>query len=307
MDYRIDLEHKAFLATRIELSDLLIGHASYVEGVQAILEGIQRDFMTQARTKKDLDRWTNRKEVLAEFFDGKGPYAYLQSETDYLAKVANLRPTYLSGEFASNAAKRTALAQPNGTAPILDEKVPSSGAISAAAAAALVLKQKEAKLAAYAEELDFLATVKDRAKPLENAVKALSRINGVKVSFGPCYVGTYFKAHLFVKPGLVKDHCYDITMGTADEGYAIYKRKHAPDHDADPPHQCKACEVYEGSGKTLENVLQSIAMIVGIHYPDKATEIDRVIREAINSPLAPERQGSRQSFKKLVSSLGFGG
>jgi len=169
--------------------------------------------------------------------------------------------------------------------------VNSDFATSAAKGAALARQEQEAKLADKQKEAAELALARENIKPLHDAIKSLSHIKGVKVSFSVVEGRSDAACGLTVGRFRNKGR-YGVIVTDSKSAYSMYR-------DDDMSH-----DNFKGASfkdkTTLTDVLQSIALITGFHYPDKAAEIDKVINDAVNKAKNPvAAQPSRTLAQKL--------
>jgi hypothetical protein len=138
-----------------------------------------------------------------------------------------------------------------------------------------------------------MAIGQQRARFIRQAVRSLSKIQGVRASFSPLYDLKYnhVSAHIAVKG------CrYNVSFGYGGDLISV-DRAWGKGASAIPFNYIK-------DGKTPADTLQSIAMIVAYHYPDKKAEIDKVISEAIDKSQKPDpAQQRHQRTDKLQRNL----
>jgi hypothetical protein len=152
--------------------------------------------------------------------------------------------------------------------------------LSAAKGAEIAKKQRAA---AQTKEVQEAANSKiswDRTRPVQDAIERASRIDGVDVSFSPQNQGDRVYSTL-----TVGSQSYAVIIDAHEGGYAIYKNEEYPTAD-------RQYAEYEGGSKNLEEALGGIAMILGNHYPDHASNIDQAIgnsqRETVPEPPSPK-------------------
>ena len=137
-------------------------------------------------------------------------------------------------------------------------------------AEAAIRDQLEADQVNIREKKD-LEISKAKAEEIKAVLKELSNLVGVHIDFTIGEEGDRTNNSLTI--GL---HKYNVNIGPQRGGsYNVYKVHSYPSPS-------RKLAVYEGGGKTKEGALQSIAYILGTHFPEHADGIDSIISKAVS-------------------------
>ncbi len=262
-----DLKDQADNAGMDTLIELLMEHENSPKALEAVIDGAQKDAESHHTrfAKTDSFRRERKKKVLADFAAGTGPFATAEPHKFV---------------YADNSPDQTPAA-------LIDDFT-----LSAAKGAAITIQKQELAAAQDASDKELLAVSMEMIKPVQEAIKSLSQINGIDISY---YVGDQItRVYSSLKVANSEYTIFaeaDFKQWDDEGGYAIYA-----DHDYSGYHY----EEYEGGGKTLNKALQAIAMIVGLKYPAQAAEIDKAVNDVIYgaapSP-APAREAPSPAAK----------